>query len=233
MRVQGGRLCGPFRAGRTPAGAGSRAAFDCPGSRVVAAAARFAPHCQEKSKSGGRRRPSIATCVRRASGLASHRRHDKEPRDGIPHREGLPGREADSRRRLLRRADAARQGELPHHRHPDVAGAELRQGVRLREEGRGARQPRPRRARRQDRRRDRQGVRQADRRRDARPVRHRLHPGRRRHVDQHERQRGDRQPRAGSRWDTRRASTSTSTRTTTSTSGSRPTTCTRPRSGSR
>ena len=64
------------------------------------------------------------------------------------HREGLPGREADPRRRLLRRADAARQGELPHHRHPDVAGAVLRQGVRLREEGRRARQPRPRRARR-------------------------------------------------------------------------------------
>ena len=39
-------------------------------------------------------------------------------------------------------------------------------------------------------------LRPADRRRDARPVRHRLHPGRRRHVDQHERERGDRQPRA-------------------------------------
>ena len=40
------------------------------------------------------------------------------------------------------------QGEFPHHGHPDVAGAQLRQGIRLREEGGGARQPRPRRARR-------------------------------------------------------------------------------------
>ena len=48
----------------------------------------------------------------------------------------------------------------------------------------------------QDRRRDHPRLRPADRRRHARPVRHRLHPGRRRHLDQHERQRGDRQPRA-------------------------------------
>ena len=34
----------------------------------------------------------------------------------------------------------------------------------------------------------------------ARPVRGRRDPGRRRHLDQHERQRGDRQPRAGARW---------------------------------
>ena len=51
---------------------------------------------------------------------------------------------------------------------------------------------------RDDRRCDRRRLRPADRRRDARPVRHRLHPGRRRHVDQHERERGDREPRAGS-----------------------------------
>jgi hypothetical protein len=74
------------------------------------------------------------------------------------------------------------------------------------------------------------GVRPPDRRRDARPVHHRLHPGRRRHVDQHERQRGDRQPRARSSSATRRASTSTSIRTITSTSASRPTTSIRPRS---
>ena len=88
------------------------------------------------------------------------------------------------------------QGELPHHRHPDVDRALLRQGLRLRQEGRRARQPRPRRARREGRQRDRCGLRPADRRRDARPVRHRLHPGRCRHLDQHERERGDRQPRA-------------------------------------
>ena len=56
-------------------------------------------------------------------------------------------------------------------------------------------------------------------RRDDGPVRHRLHPGRRRHLDQHERQRGDRQPRARNRSATRRASTSTSARTITSTYG--------------
>ena len=123
-----------------------------------------------------------------------------EPRSGHhgrPHREGLPGREGTAGYRLLRRADAARQGELPHHRHPDVDRAVFRQGLRLRQEGGRAGQPRPRRARCQGRRRDRRRLRPADRRRDARPVRHRLHPGRRRHLDQHERQRGDRQPRAG------------------------------------
>ena len=75
-------------------------------------------------------------------------------------------------------------------------------------------------------------LRSADRRRDARPVRHRLHPGRRRHVDQHERQRGDRQSRARECSATRRASTSTSIPTTTSTSASRPTTSIRRRSAS-
>ena len=114
-----------------------------------------------------------------------------------PNREGFPGRKADSRHRVLRRADAAREGEFPHHRHPDVARAELRQGVRLREEGGGAREPRSRGARRQGRRRDRRRVRPADRGRDARSVRDRLHPGRRRNVDEHERERGHREPRAG------------------------------------
>jgi len=47
----------------------------------------------------------------------------------------------------------------------------------------------PRRARRADRRGDRRRLRPADRRRDARAFRHRLHPGRRRDVDQHERER--------------------------------------------
>ena len=40
------------------------------------------------------------------------------------------------------------------------------------------------------------GLRRDPRRATARPVRRRRHPGRRGHVDQHERQRGDRQPRA-------------------------------------
>ena len=53
----------------------------------------------------------------------------------------------------------------------------------------------PRRARSQDRRRDHPRLRPGDRGRHERPVRDGLHPGRRRHLDQHERQRGDRQPR--------------------------------------
>ena len=105
------------------------------------------------------------------------------------------GETADPRRRLLRRPDAQGPGELPHHGHAHVPGALLRQGLRLREEGRRHGEPGPRRARRQDRRRHHPRVRPGDRGRDARPVRDGLHPGRRGHLDQHERQRGDRQPR--------------------------------------
>ena len=150
----------------------------------------------------------MSMCVPARSRTISHMRRqdwrdsrgatDKGGHHVPPHREGLPRREADSGGRVLRRPDAARQGELLHHRHPDVAGAELRQGVRLCEEGRGAGEPGPRRARREGCQRDCRRLRSADRRRDAGPVRHRLHPGRRRHVDQHERERGDREPRAGS-----------------------------------
>ena len=114
---------------------------------------------------------------------------------GHPGREGLSRRKRNSRRRLLRRPDAAGEGQLPHHRHSDVARAELRQGVRLCEEGRGAGEPRPGCPGRQDRRCHRRRLRPADRRQDDRSVRHRLHPGRRGNVDQHERERGDRQPR--------------------------------------
>ena len=45
------------------------------------------------------------------------------------------GRKGDRGRRLLRRPDAPRQGEFPHHRHPDGTGALFRQGARLRQEG--------------------------------------------------------------------------------------------------
>ncbi len=157
----------------------------------------------------------------------------KERHHALSNRKGLPRRQRDSGRRLLRRADAAREGELPHHRHSDGDGAVLRQGVRLRQESRRTREPRPRRARSEGGRRDRRRLRSADRRRDARSVRHRLHPGRGRDVDQHERERGHRQPRAGASRPYKAASISTSIRTITSTSGSRPTTSTRPPSGSR
>ena len=46
---------------------------------------------------------------------------------------------------------------------------------------------------------DRRGLPAHHRRRAARPVRRRRHPGRRRHLDQHERQRGHREPRARDR----------------------------------
>ena len=58
-------------------------------------------------------------------------------------------------------------------------------------------------------RRDRRGLRGDPRGRAARGVRGRRDPGRRRHLDQHERQRGDRQPRARAAGPARRASTST------------------------
>ena len=70
-------------------------------------------------------------------------------------------------------------------------------------------------------------------RRAPRALRGRHDPGRRRHVDQHERERGHRQPRARAARAPAAATTSTCTPTTTSTSRSRPTTSTRRRSASR
>ena len=68
-------------------------------------------------------------------------------------------------------------------------------------------------------------------RRAARSVRRGRLPGGRRHVAQHEHQRGARQPRRGTARRHARRRTRWSTRTTTSTWASRPTTCSRPRRG--
>ena len=68
--------------------------------------------------------------------------------------------------------------------------------------------------------------------RAARPVRRRRDPGRRRHVDQHERQRGDLPIARWRSWGTRAASTSTCIRTKTSTWRRAPTTSIRPRCAS-
>ena len=76
------------------------------------------------------------------------------------------------------------------------------------------------------------GLRSRHRRRHDGSVRHRLHPGRRRHLHQHERQRGDRQSRARNCSASRRATTSTSAPTIMSITASRPTTPIRPRFGS-
>ena len=76
-------------------------------------------------------------------------------------------------------------------------------------------------------RRDRQGRRRGRRRRARRRVPDRRVPDRLRHVEQHERQRGDRHARQPA------CSASRSTRTTTSTPRSRATTCSRPPSTSR
>ena len=79
--------------------------------------------------------------------------------------------------------------------------------------------------------------RRGDRRHARRPLPAGRLPDRLRHADQHERQRGDREPRDRARRRRARARRSRSTRTTTSTAASRPTTrsrrrCTSPRSSS-
>ena len=73
----------------------------------------------------------------------------------------LPRRPRGPGGRLLRHPDAPGQGKLSHHGHADIAGTLFRQGVRLCEESRRDGEPGPRRARRQDRRRDHPRVRSA------------------------------------------------------------------------
>ena len=119
----------------------------------------------------------------------------------------LARRARGPRRRVLRRADAARARELRDLRRPAARLLALRRRARLREEGRRARERRARRAQRGEARRDRPGLRRDPRRQAPRAVRRRHDPGRRRHVDQHERQRGDRQPRPRAAGPRARAST--------------------------
>ena len=102
-----------------------------------------------------------------------------------------------ARERVLGRPHRPSRRELPDQRGDAGQPTLLRHRAGHRETGRGHREPRRRRAARDPGRRDRGRVRGDPRRRPARPVRRRPHPGWRRHVDQHERQRGRRQPRAG------------------------------------
>ena len=91
------------------------------------------------------------------------------------------------------------------------------QGAGDGEAGRRARQLRLRPVRRDDPRRHRRRVPGNHRRQAPRPVPARRVPGRRRHVDQHERQRGHRQPRARADGPREGRVPATATRTTTST----------------
>ena len=99
--------------------------------------------------------------------------------------------------RLLRRPHLAGGGEFPDQRHPDLDLSGPDRGPGLDQDRRGEEQPRTRIARRQTGRRHRRRRGGSAGRRVARPVRGRRHPGRRRHLHQHERQRSDREPRAG------------------------------------
>ena len=87
--------------------------------------------------------------------------------------------------------------ELPHLRRAAAPLSRPDQGARDGQDGGRARQPRVRAVRP---RRSSTGIegacQEADRRQAARPVPARRVPGRRRHLDEHERQRGHRQPRA-------------------------------------
>ncbi len=110
-----------------------------------------------------------------------------------PYRKRLSRPQRRSRRRLLRHPDRPRGRELPHQRTPRPRHAHPRH--RHGEGGRRRSQPRPRTARRQDRRRHHPGRAGNSARQMARAFRGRCLPGRRRRQLPHEHQRGDRQPR--------------------------------------
>ena len=99
-------------------------------------------------------------------------------------------------RRALRRADAAGGGELPDLRRTPVPLPHSRARPRHGEAGGRARQPSARAAGRGSRLGDRPGVPGDHRRPPPRPLRGRRGAGRRRHLHEHERQRGHREPRA-------------------------------------
>ena len=106
------------------------------------------------------------------------------------------GRKGGSVRRVLRRSDGARARELPDLRNPHQSLSRVRRGVGHRQAGGGARQHRRRRDEQGDARGDRKGRRRPDEREIPRSVQGGLVPGRRGHLDQHERQRSDGQHRA-------------------------------------
>ena len=140
------------------------------------------------------------------------------------------GERAGSGRRLLRHPDRS----APSRTSPSAACA--RRPISspppiLVKKAAAEANARARPARRRRRARDRAGRRRDPRRRAARSVRRRRLPGRRRHVAQHERERGAGQPRGRDPRRAARHATTWCTRTTTSTWDSRPTTCSRRRRG--
>ena len=186
---------------------------------------------------GGKHPGSIIQLKSRGLGTPQSRRNAASqaaptPRHEIPHRTRSAWRAPRPGGRLLRRADAARRRELSDQRHDRAARAGHRH--RPDQEGGGGSQS-PRSA----------GstatiadaiVAAADEilaGAAARSVRRRRLSGRRRHLAQHERQRGAGQPRRGDPGRRGAATTSACTRTITSTWASRPTTCSRPRPVSR
>jgi hypothetical protein len=122
-----------------------------------------------------------------------------------------------ARPRLLRRAHPARARKLPRQQHPHRQLSLPPAGARLREGGLRAGQPGAGPAGARRGRRHLPGLRRNPRGRPARPVRGRRHPGRRRHLHQHERERGHRQPRARTARATPAATTATCIRSNTST----------------
>ena len=109
-------------------------------------------------------------------------------RTRFPPRTRSAGRSARAGGRLLRRPDATSGRELRDQRADRAAGARHRDDPR--QEGGGARQHRAGSPSRGHRPCHREGGRRGPRRSAARSVRRRHLPGRRRHLAQHERQRG-------------------------------------------
>ena len=159
-----------------------------PGGRADRPAARRRVRCSPTRPRASASRPL----------LAPRREHDL-----LGERE-VPGR------RLLRGADAARRENFA------ISGVPLRDFSRFIDafafvkKAAALANARARRARRREARRDRAGLRRDPRAAAARPVRRRHDPGRGGHLDQHERQRGDRQPRPRAARPRARASTRTS-----------------------
>ena len=176
----------------------------------------------------GFRRPVAEICA--AIGLASETvPTSSTPSKTLPSgpRPTASGRWTSPRRLLGRRTPPARWRTF-RSRDADRDHPRPRRALAIRQEGGGAREPRARRARRERRRRDQQACSEIRRRRAPRPVRRRRHPGRRGHLDQHERERGRSPTSRSSSWGARRAATTSCTRSTTSTAARARTTSIRP-----
>jgi tRNA A37 methylthiotransferase MiaB len=180
------------RAGRRHEGktAIARSAADAPENRRNGASSRTARPAGRLVRARRRHRHALRARSSRTSfeeATTMARQHSN--------REGLPGREGDPPRpyygvQTLRGKENFYITGIPMSLEPNFVKAfgYVKKGAALANS-------RPGRARREDRRRDRGGVRRLIAARCATSS-SRLHPGRRRDVDQHERERGHREPRA-------------------------------------